>query len=324
MIILRNAGEIDIAVIKTMGVNVKESDSAIGYFGTGLKYAIAVFLREGIDLQLWIGRNQYEFYVEPTVIRGKEFALCKMRGPYDSVDLGFTTGLGKNWDLWQAYREIHSNCLDENGEIYNGTVTRGDEGFTTFALADIDTSGIFLHQMDNELLHKAEGVEIYKGESDWIYYRGIRAKHLDMPSIYTYNVLSECTLTEDRLICYDHQVEYAINNAAASMRDKGMIKDLVTAPRGSFESTLSMHYYTKSQPSEEFKEVVNAYSKTASYGARQYLKAHTPAPEPTRREKKNDLMSQLEDFCASFGLDHEIDGDRIVITGDLLNEDEAN
>jgi len=52
MIILKNKGEIEIETITTMGVNVKECDSPIGFFGTGLKFAIATFLREGIAFAL--------------------------------------------------------------------------------------------------------------------------------------------------------------------------------------------------------------------------------------------------------------------------------
>ena len=41
--------------------------------------------------------------------------------------LPFTTELGKNWEVWQAYRELHSNTLDESGvitdkKVHNDTV----------------------------------------------------------------------------------------------------------------------------------------------------------------------------------------------------------
>lgn len=320
MIILKNRGEIDIDVIKTMGVNVKESESAIGYFGTGLKYAIAVFLREGIDLQLWIGRNHYEFYTETKTIRGKDFEMCKMRGPYDSVDLGFTTDLGKNWKVWQAYREIHSNCLDEHGEIFRAPSAHGEEGCTTFAIADIDTHGIFLHQMDNPLLWASEEIAIYEGESDCIYYKGIRAKDLDKPSVYTYNIKRQCDLTEDRLLCYDWDVQYVINGAVARMENEGIIKTVVTAPNDRFESTLNMRHWTTGTPSAPFLNVAAQHSRELNHSAREFARQHTPKAPMTRTEKRADLMSKLSNFCESFGLDHDIEDDRIIITGDLVSE----
>ena len=39
MIVFENAGEIDPRLFALIGVNVKESENAIGFFGTGLKYA---------------------------------------------------------------------------------------------------------------------------------------------------------------------------------------------------------------------------------------------------------------------------------------------
>lgn len=45
MIIFRNKGVIDPKSITTFGVSSKENPGAIGFFGTGLKYAIAILLR---------------------------------------------------------------------------------------------------------------------------------------------------------------------------------------------------------------------------------------------------------------------------------------
>src|SRR5262245_54522643 len=40
-LVFSNPGILDINLVKLLGVSVQESDSAIGFFGTGLKYAIA-------------------------------------------------------------------------------------------------------------------------------------------------------------------------------------------------------------------------------------------------------------------------------------------
>ena len=111
MISLKNPGLLEIDLITTMGAHVKESDSYLGRFGTGMKYAIAVLLRDNIDFDLYIGENRYEFYTESVTLRGKEFKKCFMRGPADSVPLGFTTDLGRDWKPWMAYRELFTNCV---------------------------------------------------------------------------------------------------------------------------------------------------------------------------------------------------------------------
>ncbi len=93
MMVLQNPGLIDLDVIKLMGVNVKDSDDSIGMFGTGLKYAIAVFLREGIEFSMFRGEDEYIFTTESKNIRGKDFEVCVMSGPFDHIELGFTTDL---------------------------------------------------------------------------------------------------------------------------------------------------------------------------------------------------------------------------------------
>lgn len=54
-VIFRNKGIIDPRSITTFGVSSKDSESAIGYFGTGLKYAIAILLREGCKIDIYTG-----------------------------------------------------------------------------------------------------------------------------------------------------------------------------------------------------------------------------------------------------------------------------
>lgn len=64
-----NRGLIDLDVIRTMGVNVKENDNPIGHFGTGLKFAIATLLRTGHKVDLYRGDEKISFGCVPKVIR---------------------------------------------------------------------------------------------------------------------------------------------------------------------------------------------------------------------------------------------------------------
>lgn len=324
MIILKNRGEIDLDVIKTMGVNVKENDNAFGRFGTGLKYAIAVFLREQISICLFIGANKYEFYTEEKIIRGKAFQLCKMQGPHDTIDMPFTTELGQNWDIWQAYREIDCNCMDEDGEIFNADAARGEDGYTTFCIQDIDTHGIFLRDSAAPLLFSNDAIEIYEGESECMYYRGVRAKDLDRPSLHTYNIKRECDLTEDRLLCYDFQIERVISESVAQMSsaNKSLIKSVVTAKSEHYESTLDMSNYNHVKPTADFKETVLENAKEASHSAKSYVAEHTPKAPETRDERRLKMMSAIESLCRSYDLEWSIEYHPALlqITGDLLAE----
>src|SRR5512141_2444774 len=102
MIIFQNEGEIDINTVKTMGVSVKE-EGAIGFFGTGLKFAIATLLRNKQEIVIFSGTERYDVGVKTIQIRGQDFDMVTLNGE----QIGFTTQLGKTWEMWMAFRELH-------------------------------------------------------------------------------------------------------------------------------------------------------------------------------------------------------------------------
>lgn len=83
MIVFENEGEIDPRLAMLIGVNVKETSGAIGFFGTGLKYAIACLSRWGETIVIQSGENEFAFSVEDTEIRGKTFGVMSMHSKYD-------------------------------------------------------------------------------------------------------------------------------------------------------------------------------------------------------------------------------------------------
>ena len=60
-VIFENPGEIDPLAIRTFGVSVKEGDNPIGFFGTGLKYALAILLRTGHQVSMQAGELTLAF-----------------------------------------------------------------------------------------------------------------------------------------------------------------------------------------------------------------------------------------------------------------------
>lgn len=308
MIYLRNSGVLDLQCLSLMGVNVKTSDSPIGQFGTGLKYAIAVFLREGVEVKLYLGENLYTFDTEELEIRGKTFETVHMHGPFDTLVLPFTTELGSGWELWQAYREIHSNCLDENGSISEEDSLPPAEGFTTFVIdMDVDIDSIFLSKDNYVGLFSDKDIEIYKGSSSVIYYQGIKAKELSEEALYTYNIKKKCTLTEDRLLCYDHEISELISQKIITMEDKvhtPIVKDVVTAESGSYEHNIGPAYYSYDKPSEVFKETVTSTPQT-THRFKEYHVKHLPTPELTPEEKVDTLLDEIDTLVCDAGFTWE-------------------
>jgi hypothetical protein len=217
MILFTNPGEIDPRLITTLGVNVKENDSPIGFFGTGLKYAIAVLLREAQEVTIFSGRSKYEFKVAPGEIRGKSFNFIKMSGK----TLGFTTELGKNWTLNEAYRELYSNCKDENGSVASGT-SYPIPGRTIIAVRGAKFEAVHAQREQFILAPSApplfanDEIEIFAGSSNVIFYRGVAAQRIETKSHFTYNILSDMELTEDRTFKYQYYVNMMIKMALAT------------------------------------------------------------------------------------------------------------
>lgn len=211
----RTPGLIPLEAFDTMGISAKVGDHPIGRFGTGLKYAVAVVLREGGTIRLFRDGTEYEFYLSKMDFRGKEFQRVKMRrknglGKWlTGRTMPFTTQLGHDWKLWQAYRELESNTRDEGGT----TVVVSDEdsgGWEQGTLIEVSCPG-FAECVDGESVFldgdrltrvfRSPKVDIYDAPSKYLYYRGIRVYELRYPSLFTYDFgEGVVTLTEDRTI----------------------------------------------------------------------------------------------------------------------------
>jgi len=248
-IVFRNQGIIDPRSITTFGVSAKETENPIGYFGTGMKYAIAILLREGHKITVWAGDERYDFSLEAEEIRGQSFNIVCM----NDQKLGFTTELGKNWEIWQAYRELYCNTMDENGEVNKESLpiaTSDDQ--TVVCVEGSKFERCFARHSDyfltTEALMKSATVEIHPGTSNVVYYRGVRVGQLSKPSRFTYNLLDNVDLTEDRTMQSEFEAEWNITICIARCDNASIISDIMTA-QGFFEDGLD---YSSCSPSKEF------------------------------------------------------------------------
>lgn len=253
-----NKGEIDLDVIRVMGVSVKECDSPIGYFGTGLKFAIATLLRTGHDVTLYTGGRQYIFHVRSEAIRDKEFRRVYM----NDEALPFTTQLGRNWEVWQAYRELHSNTLDEGGTIGHKRV----EADTVFVVSGEefqrcyrDRRNIFVEGTPIETINGK--LEIHEGPSRHIFYRGVRAASLPEASLYTYNILDEMSLTEDRTISSMWSIEYLLETNLPLTTRRDVATSLIS---GSKTWDQNLNFLLCGSPGKTFMDAAKQYRDDAN------------------------------------------------------------
>lgn len=261
-----NPGLIEKRAISTMGVNVKEGDTPIGHFGTGVKYGIATLLRLGCYVVLYIGLETIRFRTKKVIIRGKEFHIVMM----DEQELGFTTELGKDWEAWMAYRELYCNTIDEGGVITDlpeGSVYTPQAGHTAWIVTGQpideahDIRETFLIPQSRKPRFIVPNVmEVYDGGSEHLFYRGIRAGKIPYGSrsLYTYNVTRKVKLTEDRTIDYPYEALNMLRDAVVTCNDGAFLTKVLTSRESEeFESHVA-YEQTGHEPSETFVSILEA------------------------------------------------------------------
>lgn len=267
MIVFKNKGEIDLCSISTFGVSVKESENPIGFFGTGLKYAIAVLLRTGHEVTIYSGTTRVDFGIRSGTIRGQEFDFVTM-----SVDggaasnIGFTTQLGKQWEVWMAYREIACNCKDEGGNILQtkSPLDLAICGTTTIVVTGKEIECVYANRhsfiLEDEPAFTMGAIEVRKRPSESYFYRGVRVHNLGSQCMFTYNDTSNMDLTEDRTVKYQWEPKSRIAIAYLGCTDEQHLRSVLTADNKTVEGQLDFHGYGV-KPSEAFLRAVGEMSQ---------------------------------------------------------------
>lgn len=278
MISFQNPGLIDVRAVKTMGVSVKETENPIGYFGTGLKYAIAIILRERGALSIWRGLEEFAFGIIRAEIRGKPVDLVAMNGE----ELGFTIDLGKNWEPWQAFRELWCNAQDEGGAVTNG---RADprEDVTTIHLGQEGIERCFFHLEDYFLTGKpvyhSPYVSFHDREGKAIFYRQVRVGDIggERPFRFAPNVIEPLALTEDRTVKSDWDFRVAVARTILWCADEDFIERWLTTGKVYVENAFDLDW-DHIKPSQEFlrvaKRLMTDTSRAVNYSAFKVVTRH--------------------------------------------------
>jgi|SRR6478736_361679 len=183
------------------------------HFGTGLKYALAIFARIGIQFEMHIQKagepcaKGYILSSESIQHRGQLIERLHL----GDIALPFTTNLGRNWKLWQGVRELVANTYEEGGWIYIETeaAEQNMEEYTAITIVGpeledlIDQWDHFYLPSDRAVLATINNIEILEpaqGHAGALYCKGYIVSETPVSSSlrYSYNFLGECSLTEDR------------------------------------------------------------------------------------------------------------------------------
>lgn len=279
MIIFRNPGLIELAAVTTMGVSVK-TEGAFGRFGTGIKYGVASVLRGGGSVTIHRGQEPHTFTLEREAVRGTEFDFVCL----DGIRIGFTTQLGRDWQPWMVLREFGCNALDEGGEFWLASEERpfvgGEDGHTVIDIEwpDLETaykqrSDLFL---EGEALFVNDKIRILPGPSAHLFYRGIRVFKTQKPCQFTYDILSDQPLTEDRTLAGSWGADSLIRDTLLSLNDTELVRQAITAGDEYHEATLN------------FSD--NGWGVSPST---EFIKAATIAREGGDKEKMNDSARKV-------------------------------
>jgi hypothetical protein len=339
MLLFENIGVMEMEFLRTFGASVKNTENPIGFFGTGLKYAIAVILRNKGSIKIFSGLDEYNFTLEKKILRDQPFEIVTM----NSSSLGFTSELGKTWEPWMAYRELYCNLLDEKGSLMHSLAgfENGEENKTKIYVEGLDQIYYDRNKYFLDGTHDAlsEGVEISNRPNQCQYYRNVRINC--EPSVLTYNFIKEVALTEDRTIKYTSSLEN-IAGSIVRLKDKKLLKAALSAKEGTLEHKFNYKYF--SGHTEEFYEVTKSLGSDANFSAQAVLAAKTSysnvsCEELTQREQEifNKAVRTIDSLNLGFTKDpnylfvHCFPGDnnklaevvdnRVVISKEAFNSD---
>lgn len=282
-VVFETPGLIDLRAFTIMGAHAKpKTDNPIGFFGTGLKYAVAVLVRLGASPTAYVGRDRLRFSRRTgATFRGAPLDAIKMdvlkagNVRATTYELPFTTRYGERWEPWMAFRELESNTRDEGGRTY--TIPSGpdfdlllpSEDMTRIVVVSpeefvaTDVDDVFLRRGRRS----APGtiLEAFPGESERLWYRTMRALDLPKPTLMTYNFLEELALTEDRTVAHQWATREAFARWVLTSATADEVELIVKADEEHWEHDLSFPSWVA--PSAAFVEVMRDRKK--------------PAPPPT-------------------------------------------
>lgn len=240
-----NKGEVPLNAFKLLGASTKrEVEGKIGFFGTGLKYSVALMLREGINFKAFIGDKEVKFGIRQSDFGGIKVGVITVNGEKTSM----TTDAGIDWQPWFAIREIYSNALDEGGTMELTSDIKPAKGTTKIyvemspKLGDVSKNWQSYFAMKREALEEiilskgTSNERLYRilakreGQQEFILFRrGIRvAKARNVNSLFDYDV-SHIKINESRVVENDWEGRQRAAEALAQSNKVEIVRQFVKA-----------------------------------------------------------------------------------------------
>ena len=229
---ISNKGLLDIEALTLLGASSKRGDnSKIGMFGSGNKFAIAYFLRNGYELIIYSGTNKININLLEKEFRGNKFNIICFNGKETSI----TTDFGKDWSLGSSIREFYCNAIDEGEHCMEFVLNPiAEEGKTNIYIRTREEITQYVSNFDfyfaenKKVLFECTYGKILEktGESINLYRKGIKCIESNKKSVYDYD-LTSVDIDENRLVKYNWQVPSLIWNLIYRCTNKEVIKNIL-------------------------------------------------------------------------------------------------
>lgn len=263
-LVFSNPGELDLRSVTTFGISAKPgTETPIGYFGTGLKYALAICARLGAEVRLHVGEQELLLRGTEDTFRGKVFTRLYLDdlATQGTLLLPFTTELGKTWEPWMAYRELWANAKDEGGVVMHmAEISALHIDQTRIYVRSQELYDVYLthgeHFVTSEPICVLPGVNLHPPGPSLLCYHGVRmAPTVDRETSaqFTYDLTGQHELTEDRKLADLYQAKKMVAEGLLQCTDRGVLEEVLGA-EGGLEAKLDFDWYG-TDPSEEFISV---------------------------------------------------------------------
>jgi hypothetical protein len=290
-LVIENRGTFGMDLISTLGASTSRgNENAIGQFGSGSGNAIALALREGLDIRFTSGPNTFTFGVdekENEDITGRTVMVQKVvmkqvggSGSRRTRDMGFALSLGGiHWtNIKMALREWISNAADASmalqGDYKAMRVEIGDEpgkwardGFTRVWVQVNSEIRDYIKNLNKHFLifkkdwdKSVEIIDKERPDNLKVYRKGVLVGEFSDKSLFDYNI-NGISLNENREIDrYD--AKYAIGQSL-KRADSTHLARVLDAVVGD-------------EPVYEVHEVDHSYMQRQSYDSARTIESITP------------------------------------------------